>query len=284
MQLVKDCIEMQELAWSKRSSGLKTALVPTMGYFHAGHLSLMRWARENADFVITSLFVNPTQFGPNEDLSSYPRDFDRDFALAEKEGVDILFAPDVEDIYDPKHLTWVEVTELDQGLCGQSRPHHFRGVCTVVCKLFNLTLPVIAVFGEKDWQQLAIIRKMTEDLNLPVRIVGRPIVREPDGLAMSSRNAYLTPEERQLAPNIYAGLLEAKAWVQEGIVAASKILGRLNDFYRQKIPAGQIDYLELVEGKSLQSIDRVCAGALLAVAIYLGQARLIDNILLIPEE
>ena len=206
MQIIHSPEALHSVCAEWRRQGLKTALVPTMGYYHAGHASLISYARSVADKVIVSLFVNPTQFGPNEDLEAYPRDFEKDSALVRELGGDVLYAPEPENMYAPDHATWVEVPALANTLCGLSRPIHFRGVCTVVLKLFMLAQPSLAVFGEKDWQQLAIIKKMVSDLNVPVEVVGRPIVREADGLALSSRNVYLTPEERAQAPQIRKSL------------------------------------------------------------------------------
>jgi pantoate--beta-alanine ligase len=251
-----------------------------MGYFHEGHLSLMRWARQNCDQLIVSLFVNPTQFAPNEDLEAYPRDLDRDKKLAQKEKVDILFTPKPEALYLPGHCTWVEVPDLAQNLCAKARPTHFRGVATIVCKLFNLTLPHLAVFGQKDWQQLTIIKRMVKDLNLPIEVVGRPIVRETDGLAMSSRNTYLTPAERKQAPFIYKGLLMAQTMVKQTHVQAETIKNALKEFYKKNLPSGKIDYIELVHPEQLTPVSLIDQPTLLAVAIFLGHARLIDNIVL----
>ncbi|MFO8033382.1 MAG: pantoate--beta-alanine ligase [Desulfohalobiaceae bacterium] len=280
MQIVSEPKELQRLSLEARCAGQITALVPTMGYYHAGHLSLMQWARANSDLVLVSLFVNPAQFGPGEDLESYPRDFERDSELARQEGVDVLFAPQAKRIYPQGFDTWVDVQELSRHLCGKSRPGHFQGVCTVVCKLLNLALPSLAVFGQKDWQQLAIIQRMAKDLNLPVQIMGRPILRESDGLAMSSRNSYLEPEQRRQAAAIYAGLQRARDWVAKGCRNSRELLARLQEFYQEQIPSGQIDYLELVDPQSLTPLQEVDGEALLAVAIHLGRARLIDNILL----
>jgi len=280
MEVVTDPSEVQSLCLAERCSGRRLALVPTMGYYHEGHLSLMRWARQKADTLAVSLFVNPTQFGPGEDLESYPRDFEQDCRQAEAEGVDVLFAPSPEAMYAGDYATWVEVPDLSRNLCGRSRPGHFRGVCTVVIKLFNLTLPHMAVFGQKDWQQLAVITRMVRDLNLPVQVVGRPIVREPDGLAMSSRNVYLNQEERREAASISQGLTKARDWVREGFTGREDLLARLNDFYARRMPSGRIDYLELVHPESLEPLESVEGPALLAVAVRLGRARLIDNSLL----
>ncbi len=279
MHIIDHPQKLQKTCLDFRCSGLITALVPTMGYYHEGHLSLIRWARENADRVIVSLFVNPTQFGPGEDYLSYPRDFDRDRELAESIGVDILFVPKNEQIYARNHSTFIEVPDLSHLLCGKTRPRHFQGVCTVVCKLFNLTLPNKAVFGQKDWQQLVIIKKMARDLNLPVEIVGLPIAREKDGLAMSSRNLYLDNQQRREAAQIYSGLQQVQVWVKEGITDKATLLKRLTDFYNQNIPSGEIDYLQLVDPEKLTPVWEIKDKALLAVAIKIGQARLIDNML-----
>lgn len=280
MELIKDPNQLQDICFSKRCAGEITALVPTMGYFHQGHLSLMQWARKNATTVIVSLFVNPAQFAPSEDLNSYPRDFERDRDLAEKEGVDILFVPDVESMYASNHDTWIQVPGLSNVLCGASRPSHFQGVCTIVCKLLMLTMPYKAVFGQKDWQQLAIIKRMVQDLNFPVEVVGLPIVRESDGLAMSSRNTYLNSKQRQDASQIYVGLLKAQQWVDLGKRDSFTILSNLENFYKSSIPSGQIDYLELVDTNELVPVPYIENEALLAVAIKVGRARLIDNIVL----
>ncbi len=279
MQIVTDPGQFQDLCFGYRCAGTVTALVPTMGSYHQGHLELMRWARQHSDLVVVSLFVNPAQFGPNEDFQTYPRDFERDRKLAQEQGVDVLFAPRTPDVYADNHATWVSVPDLSRNLCGQSRPHFFQGVCTVVAKLLNLALPTMAVFGEKDWQQLAIVSRMASDLNLPVRIVGRPIVREEDGLAMSSRNAYLNDAERLEAAGIYAGLREAREWVAAGLTEAAGITSRLKALYAARVPSGRVDYVDLVDPKTLERVEEASSEALLAVAVHLGQARLIDNIL-----
>lgn len=272
--------QMQAKALSWRSQGLKVGLVPTMGYWHEGHLSLMRWARQHCQLLVASIFVNPTQFAPGEDLQTYPANLDRDLDLAQEYGVDLVFCPQVEHMYGPDHDTWVEVPHLAQYLCGRTRPTHFRGVTTVVTKLFNLVLPDFAVFGQKDWQQLAIIKAMVRDLNMPVHIEGRPIVREADGLAMSSRNVYLTPEERAMAPFIYKGLQWVAQEIDQGQDQASILRQGLLDFYAQHLPAGQLDYLEFVHPDHLTALDLVQNSILIAVAMQVGQARLLDNIYL----
>jgi pantoate--beta-alanine ligase len=249
-----------------------------MGYFHEGHLSLIRWARENSDRTVVSLFVNPTQFGPGEDFQDYPRDFERDRDLARELGTDILFAPTAEQMYPESHATLIQVPELSKYLCGASRPGHFQGVCTVVAKLFTIVLPHVAVFGQKDWQQLAVVRRMARDLNLPVEVVGRPIVREEDGLALSSRNTYLDEDQRQQAPWIYDGLRRAREWVAAGETDAGAIKQGLREYYERHVPSGQIDYIEVVDSREMHPVEEVGDNSLLAVAVYLGKARLIDNV------
>lgn len=282
MQILENpsALSLQADQW--RAAGERVALVPTMGYFHDGHLSLMRRARELADRVVVSRFVNPTQFGPNEDLAAYPRNAEQDAALAAEAGVDALFQPAPEAMYRPDHATWVEVPALASVLCGATRPIHFRGVCTVVLKLFHLARPHVAVFGEKDWQQLAIIRQMVRDLDVDVRIEGHPIVREADGLALSSRNAYLTPEERDQAPGIYRGLRLVGERVRQGERDADALRDALAAQLRRDVPLGEPDYLALVHPDTLQPLSRLEDAALIAVAVRLGRARLIDNLKLLP--
>lgn len=280
MEQISVISQIQARVQKARQEGKVISLVPTMGYFHEGHLSLMRYARKHSDLVLVSLFVNPTQFGPGEDFEAYPRDLERDKKLAQEQGVDILFTPGKEEMYLPNHLTYVRVDKLDKFLCGRSRPTHFQGVCTVVLKLFNICQPDFAVFGQKDWQQLIIIKKMVEDLNVGVKVVGHPIVREPDGLAMSSRNVYLSKEERKQAAKIYQGLLLAKKLVEQGEVETSRIKERVQNFYQEQIPLGKLDYLEIVHPFELTSLERIEDKALMAVAMQVGKARLIDNLLL----
>ena len=280
MEIVRSPEALQALCLNWRQQGQKTVLVPTMGYYHAGHESLVRHARSVGDKVVVSLFVNPAQFGPSEDLEAYPRDFERDCALLRACGVDVLFAPEPESMYAPDHATWVEVPRLAGTLCGVSRPIHFRGVCTVVLKLFMLTQPRVAVFGEKDWQQLAIIRRMVRDLNVPVEIVGQPIVREADGLALSSRNVYLTSEERAVAPQIHASLRMAADLVAAGENSPARIADAIRSFWRERLPGGAEDYIALVDPESLEPLESLDSASLCAVAVRLGKARLIDNMLL----
>ncbi len=256
------------------------ALVPTMGYYHAGHESLMDWGRQQAKRLVVSLFVNPTQFGPAEDLAAYPRDFERDSAIAASHGADALFAPAPEDMYAPDHATWVEAPALAAGLCGKSRPIHFRGVCTVVLKLLAITGADVAVFGQKDWQQQAIIRRMVRDLNLPVRIDARPTARAEDGLALSSRNVYMTESERAQAPHIRKGLLLARDMAAAGERDGEKLRQAVLAYWSGQMPLGKIDYLSMVHPESIEPLARIEDRALLACAVQLGKSRLIDNILL----
>lgn len=273
----------QELAGQCRNwhtQGQSIALVPTMGYFHAGHEALMRFAHTIATRLVVSLFVNPAQFGPGEDLDAYPRDAARDAAVAEACGADVLFMPQPGDIYMPDHATWVDVPELAAGLCGKSRPTHFRGVCTVVLKLFLLTLADVAVFGEKDWQQQAIIRRMARDLGVQTRIESRPVVREPDGLALSSRNVYLTAEERAQAPEIRRALLCAQEMVSRGEKNADILQQAVLRRWADRLPLGRVDYLAVVRPDTLVPLSAIDGPALMACAVQLGRSRLIDNILL----
>jgi pantoate--beta-alanine ligase len=276
MKLIESVAEMQQLALQTRGEGKSIALVPTMGYLHAGHASLMHEGRKRCDLLVTSIFVNPTQFGAGEDLDKYPRDMERDKAIAATEGVDIIFSPGAGEMYPAGYQTWVDVDRLSLPLCGASRPGHFRGVTTVVCKLFSIVQPTLALFGMKDYQQLAVIRRMTSDLNLPVEIVGMPIVREADGLAMSSRNAYLSPENRIKALCLNRAIqsaLEAYRGGERDVVALDRIA-------REQITAAneaQIDYLEFRNGVSLELQKQADDQTLLALAVKIGTTRLIDN-------
>ena len=280
MQIFTDpqALAAQCRAWHE--AGDDIALVPTMGYYHAGHEDLMTCARGLAKRLVVSLFVNPAQFGPNEDLAAYPRDAERDAAIAAAHGADALFMPEPSAMYAPDHATWVEVPALASGLCGASRPIHFRGVCTVVLKLLLLTGADVAVFGEKDWQQQAIIRRMVRDLNVPVRIVARPTTREADGLAMSSRNVYLTPDERAVAPQIRAALLAAREAAADGETDVARLRELVLRHWKEHLPGGEVDYLEIVHPESLEPLESADGPALMACAVKLGKARLIDNILL----
>lgn len=280
MQIFTDpqALAAQCRAW--HGAGEDIALVPTMGYYHKGHEDLMAHARGLARRLVVSLFVNPAQFGPNEDLAAYPRNAVRDSAIAEAHGADALFMPEPGTMYALDHASWVEVPSLARGLCGASRPIHFRGVCTVVLKLFLLSGADVAVFGEKDWQQQAIIRRMVRDLNVPTRIVTRPTTREPDGLAMSSRNVYLTPAERAMAPQIRKALLLAREAVAAGESNPARLRELVLHHWAEQLPLAETDYLEIVHPESLEPLAKVDGPALMACAVKLGKARLIDNILL----
>ena len=280
MQVIHEPAALQTLCLGWRRQGLTIALVPTMGYYHAGHASLIKYARSVADKVVVSLFVNPAQFGPNEDLEAYPRDFERDSALVRKLGGDLLYAPAPDQMYEADHATWVEVPELANTLCGVTRPIHFRGVCTVVLKLFMLTQAQIGVFGEKDWQQLAILKRLVRDLNVPIKLVGQPIVREADGLALSSRNVYPTPEERAQAPQIHKSLIAAAESVASGEHDAAHVIDGIRAYLKPHLPGGEEDYISIVHPERLTPLVNITDTALCAVAIRVGKARLIDNILL----
>jgi len=255
------------------------ALVPTMGALHEGHLSLVRAAKAQCDAVAVSIFVNPTQFGPTEDLSKYPRQFDRDCQLLEKEGVDILFAPSVDEIYPDGAVTWVLVEGLSEKLDGRSRPGHFRGVTTIVAKLFHIIEPDAAFFGQKDAAQLAVIRRMVRDLNFPVEIVACPIVRESDGLAMSSRNAYLNREERGRALVLRRSLEQVQREFQGGERIAAKLISAAKEVFARE-PQVALDYFEIVDPDTLDPVERISQKTLVAVAAYVGSTRLIDNTVL----
>jgi pantoate--beta-alanine ligase len=280
MDLLVDPTFLRQHCQKWRTQGQSIALVPTMGFLHAGHLSLFDHARSIADRLVVSIFVNPTQFGPNEDLDRYPRDLPRDLELAREHGADLVFAPEPQAMYHPDHAAWVDVPELGQVLCGASRPGHFRGVCTVVAKFFGLVRPDVAVFGEKDWQQLAILKRMTRDLELGVEVVGRPIFREEDGLAMSSRNVNLTPEERGQAPAIRQGLLLVQAAVRAGELDAARLGLMFRAHLAEKLTSARVDYADFVHPEALTPVGRLAAPTLFAVAVFLGRVRLIDNILL----
>lgn len=264
-----------------RGEGKRLALVPTMGALHEGHLSLVRAARAASDVVAASIFVNPTQFGPNEDLAKYPRSFGRDCEMLEREGVEFVFAPSVEEMYPAGAVTWVTVEELSGKLDGRSRPGHFRGVTTVVAKLFHIVEPDKAFFGQKDAAQVAIIRRMVRDLDLPVEIVVCPIVREADGLAMSSRNAYLSLEDRKRALVLHRSLERVRHLVDEGERDALRLIAAGHEEFVREI-AVRLDYFEVVDSDTLDRVADVSRGALVAVAAYVGATRLIDNILLGP--
>ena len=267
-------VREQVKAWKKE--GLSVGFVPTMGYLHEGHGSLITAARENNDKVVVSIFVNPMQFGPTEDLASYPRDLDKDSAYCESLGVDLIFHPQPEEMYHDGFSSYVDMNILTQELCGLSRPVHFRGVCTVVNKLFNIVTPDRAYFGQKDAQQLAIIRHMVDDLNMDIEIVGCPIVREEDGLAKSSRNTYLSPEERRAALILSKSIKLGHRMVAEGERDAIKVVEAMKAKIETE-PMAKIDYVKAVDGLTMQQITRVKKPMLVAIAVYIGKTRLIDN-------
>jgi pantoate--beta-alanine ligase len=278
-ELFRDPRRWQRRMIEARDGGRRIALVPTMGYLHEGHLSLMREARRRAGtdgLAVASIFVNPTQFGPQEDLARYPRDLEGDLAKCASVGIDAVLAPErPEQVFAPGHQTWIEVGSTAQGLCGARRPGHFRGVATIVMKLFQLTRPQVAIFGEKDWQQLQVIRAMVRDLDLDVEALGMPIVREPDGLARSSRNAYLAPDERRRAVVLSRSLSSA----QERARAGERDVARLTAEARAAIESAgaRVDYVEIVEPESLRPVTRAEPGSRMLLAAYLGATRLIDN-------
>ena len=268
-------VRAQVATWKKES--LTVGLVPTMGYLHEGHASLVEEAVRQCDRVVASDFVNPTQFGPNEDLEAYPRDFDRDCALLEEHGCAMVFHPAVEEMYAPGAATYVEIlSDMPKQLCGKTRPIHFRGVCTVVSKLFNIVTPDKAFFGQKDAQQLAIIRQMVRDLSYGIEIVGCPIVREADGLAKSSRNTYLSEAERQAALVLSESVFLGQKMVAEGETDANKIVAAMTE-HIQAQPLAKIDYVSAVDGVTMDPVDRIAGTVLVAMAVYIGKTRLIDN-------
>jgi len=278
MIIIKTVKEAQEFSRRQRRSGRKVAFVPTMGFLHEGHMSLVDRARQLADCVVVSIFVNPTQFGPNEDLSAYPRDFDRDRGLCEARGADAIFYPDTSEMYFPDASTFVVEESLTGTLCGKSRPVHFRGVATVVAKLFNAAQPDFAVFGQKDAQQVLVIKKMARDLCFPVEIVVCPIVREPDGLALSSRNKYLSPSDRRDALAISRSLRAAAAAIEAGERDAAKV--RAGIVAELEAAGGGVDYVEAVDARDLKPLETLSRPLLVAVAAKFGPARLIDNLLM----
>jgi pantoate--beta-alanine ligase len=279
MKIIRKISIMQKLANKLREEGKSIGFVPTMGALHEGHLSLMQRAGRENDIVIISIFVNPTQFGPGEDYRRYPRPFKKDRALAQREGVDIIFYPSVSEMYGGGYSTYVEVEKLSNKLCGLSRPRHFRGVASVVCKLFNIVKPCVAYFGEKDYQQLEIIKRMVRDLNIEVEIRGCPIVREPDGLAMSSRNSYLPYQESQEAVSLYRALKCAKRLIRAGS-SVREVIFEIEKII-QREPHTKIDYIKIVDPQILEDVNKIRPGrkVLVALAVWIGKTRLIDNIL-----
>lgn len=278
MDIIRHPRQMQELALKWRGCGQSIGLVPTMGYLHEGHLSLAQRARRENDLVVMSIFVNPLQFGPQEDFARYPRDLERDCRLAGSAGVDVIFAPSGEEMYPSGYCTSVEVCgELTNKMCGLSRPGHFRGVTTVVLKLLHIVQPHRAYFGQKDAQQAAVIRRMVEDLNLPLEIVTCPIIREADGLAMSSRNVYLSPEERQQALALPRALAAGREMILQGERDPERVRGRIEELLSAS-PGVRVDYVEVCAARDLTPLTALAGEVLLAAAVFVGQTRLIDNI------
>ena len=276
MQTATTVSEVREQVRAWRREGLTVGLVPTMGYLHEGHKSLIVRAAAENDRVVVSDFVNPTQFGPTEDLESYPRDFDRDCKLCEEAGAALVFHPEPSEMYAPNACTYVNMDELTHELCGLTRPIHFRGVCTVVSKLFNIVTPDRAYFGQKDAQQLAVIRRMVRDLNMNVQVVGCPIVREEDGLAKSSRNTYLSADERTAALVLSRAVAEGQRLMEAGERSAAAVLGAMKQLIEAE-PLARIDYVEMVSWDGIKPVDVADSLVLVAMAVYIGKTRLIDN-------
>jgi len=267
---------MQSFSESLRLKGKRIAFVPTMGYFHEGHLSLMREAKKMADYVVVSIYVNPTQFGPKEDFSKYPRDFDRDLKMAEKVKADFIFSPSDKDMYPSGYQSYVDVEKVTVNLCGMSRPGHFRGVTTVCNKLFNIVKPHVAIFGKKDFQQFVTIKRMVDDLNMDLEIIGFPTVRESDGLAMSSRNKYLSQAERKSALTLFQSLKSAQNLYESGETKSSVIRSKVEKIIKQA-PYTEIDYIKICDTKSLFDVEKIKGEAVIALAVRVGKTRLIDN-------
>jgi pantoate--beta-alanine ligase len=276
MKVIDSILQMQSLAESMRLQGKRISFVPTMGYFHEGHLDLMREARKIADCLVVSIYVNPTQFGPKEDLAKYPRDFDRDCRMAESVNVDIIFFPPDKEMYPENYQTYVNVEKVTQNLCGLSRPGHFRGVTTVCNKLFNIVKPHVAVFGKKDFQQFVTIKRMVADLNLDLEIIGLATVREADGLAMSSRNIYLKEDERSSALNLVKSLKLAQKLYDPGERNSSVIINEVTKLIKS-VPYTDIDYIKICDTTTLVDLDEIAGEAVIALAVKVGTTRLIDN-------
>jgi len=277
MELAKTIKSVRSLVKAARSKGKKIGFVPTMGALHIGHISLIKAARKNTNFVVVSIFVNPTQFVPGEDFEKYPRPLDADLEICKKAGADVVFAPSAKEMYPMKNLTWVNVEKLTQPLCGRSRPGHFRGVATVCTKLFNIVAPDIAFFGQKDAQQTTVIKKMAADLNMPLEIVVCPTIREKNGLAVSSRNRYLTAQEKKDAASIYKSLQKCEQMVKEGTLETEPIIAQMRKILS---PVCSIEYISIVDARTLETIDKIAGPAIAAVAVKIGTTRLIDNILI----
>jgi pantoate--beta-alanine ligase len=278
MEIVSTVEEVRKQVKKWRQEGLSVGLVPTMGYLHEGHKSLIDAAVAQNDKVVVSIFVNPIQFAPNEDLATYPRDLERDSALCENAGAALIFHPEKENMYFDDFCTYVDMDDLTKGLCGKTRPTHFRGVCTVVSKLFHIVNPDRAYFGQKDAQQLAVIRRMVRDLNFDIEIVGCPIVREDDGLAKSSRNTYLSPDERKAALILHKGLVKGEELVSSGERNSATVIRAIREVIESE-PLARIDYVEAVDFDNIKTVETIHGTVLIAVAVYIGTTRLIDNVI-----
>jgi len=277
----KNEVKLQIKKWKEQ--GLSIGFVPTMGFLHEGHLSLITHSVADNARTVVSIFVNPTQFGPDEDFDSYPRDLDRDAILCENAGADVIFHPEADNMYGENFSTYVDIHNLGDELCGKSRPTHFKGVCTVVSKLLNIVTPDSAYFGQKDAQQLAVIRRMVRDLDMNVRIIGCPIIREADGLAKSSRNTYLNKQERQAALVLHQALLLGQQLIQDGERSTTRLIQAMTEKVQAE-PLARIDYIEIVDGDELKKTDRVSGQILAAMAVYIGKTRLIDNFTMSVQE
>lgn len=277
MKIAKTVESVRRLAKAARKAGKKIGFVPTMGALHIGHISLIEAAKKNCDFVVVSIFVNPTQFGPGEDFKKYPRPIEADLKICRKAGVDVVFAPTPREMYPAENLTLVNVEKLSEPLCGKFRPGHFHGVATVCAKLFNIVLPDVAYFGRKDAQQAIVIKRMVADLNMPLKIVVCPTVREKNGLAMSSRNQYLTAQQKKDAALIYKSLQKCRQMIRQGGKDTKKIIAEMRKVLKQ-IPSVEIQYISIVDAETLRNIDRITGKVLAAVAVKIGSTRLIDNI------
>lgn len=278
MEIAKTIESVRSLVKSARGRARSIGLVPTMGALHAGHVSLIERAKKECDFVVVSIFVNPTQFGPGEDLENYPRPFEADLEICRKAGVDVVFAPLPDEMYPTENLTWVTVEKLTCGLCGRGRPTHFRGVTTVCTKLFNIVGPDAAYFGQKDAQQAIVIKRMVADLNMPLKIVVCPTVREPSGLAISSRNQYLSDQQKADAACIYKSLRRCRQMIEAGQTDTRKIIAEMEKIIQQ-VPGAEIEYVRIVDAETLEAIRNVTGKILAATAVKIGPARLIDNII-----
>jgi pantoate--beta-alanine ligase len=279
MKVAKTIESVRRLVKAARKAGRKIGFVPTMGALHKGHISLIEAAKKNCDFVVVSIFVNPTQFGPNEDFKKYPRPIKADLKMCRKAGINVVFAPTPDEMYPAQNLTWIDVEKISEPLCGKFRPGHFRGVATICAKLFNIVTPDIAYFGRKDAQQAIVIKRMVVDLNMPLKIVVCPTVREKNGLAMSSRNQYLTTQQKEDAALIYKSLQKCRRMIKQRETNAKKIIAEMRKILK-KIPFVEIQYISIVDAKTLQNINRVEGKVLAAVAVKIGSTRLIDNILI----